>query len=350
MTIDPHPGGPGTGSPAESGAVVRHGVMRRLHGSQPDRKAVRVLAIDGGGIRGIIPAVVLGEIERRTGRHPSELFDVFAGTSTGSILAMGLAVPADEGGPRHPAAMAADAYEEYAPRIFPRARLPQLRGLVHEKYPSAGIEATLEEMLGDARMSDALVHTLVPVYDLYRQDIHVFDTVRAGAGQQDDLLMRQVVRGATAAPTYFDPLPVESADAGGRRLLVDGGLFANNPGMLAFTEVGRHHAGADVVMVSLGTGDADGPVGIREAHDWGLAQWARPLLHMVANSAAQTTDHELMHLLGTERYFRFQTRLPEAGDLDDVTPANLRRLRRVGEQLVDTMSAELDQACELLAR
>ena len=324
--------------------------MQRLHGEHPTKAAVRVLAIDGGGIRGIVPAVVLAEIERRTGRHPSELFDVFAGTSTGSILAMGMAVPGADGNPRHSAATAADIYEEYSPRIFPRSLLPQLRGLVHGKYQADGLQDTLATMFGDARLSDALVHTLVPVYDLLRQDIDVFDTVRAANGEQDDLPMRVALRGATAAPTYFDPLLVGPPVADSRRLFVDGGLFANNPGMLAFTEVGRHHAGADVIMVSLGTGDTDDRLELKGVHDWGLAQWARPLLHLLASSNNQTVDHELHHLLGRSRYFRFQTSLAQDARMDNATPADMRRLRQLGEVLVDTQSELLDTACRQLLR
>src|SRR5581483_9058588 len=123
----------------------------------------------------------------------------------------------------------------------------------------------------------------------------------------------------------------------------DGGLFANNPGMLAFTEVGRRHSGADVIMVSLGTGQPQHRAARREAHNWGLAQWARPLLHIVNSSVSQTIDHELTEVLGAERYFRFQAQLPEGGDLDDVTPTNLERLRRIGHELVTSKAAELDR-------
>src|SRR5579884_2763947 len=117
-------------------------ILARIHGREPHDQAVRVLCIDGGGIRGIIPAVVLAELERRTGRHPVELFDLFAGTSTGSILAMGMAAPGPDGRPRHRAEVTPDAYTEFAPHIFPRTRLPELRGLVQGKYSAAGLEET----------------------------------------------------------------------------------------------------------------------------------------------------------------------------------------------------------------
>lgn len=328
----------------------RQSVLSRIHGDQPAAESIRILTIDGGGVRGVIPAVVLAEIEKRTGRHPTELFDMIAGTSTGSLLAMSMTVPDANGRPRYQASSTVNAYEEYGPRIFPRERWAQIRSLVHEKYSADGLEGALQEFLGDARLSDALVHALVPAYDLVSQDIQVFDSARSALDGEDDMLMRHVVRGATAAPTYFDPFIIEPSVSTPRRVLVDGGLYANNPGMLAFAEVDRRYGGADVLMVSLGTGQPAGQAELQDAQDWGLAQWAKPLMHVVASGTSQVIDYELQHLLGSERYRRFQVELPEACDLDDATPTNFRRLRSLGEELVIKMSDALDQVCVLLAR
>ncbi len=85
---------------------VRAGLRRR------GRRYVTILALDGGGIRGIIPARVVDSLERRTGRPVSALFDLVAGTSTGGILALTLTAPADGGGrPRYAAADLATFYE-----------------------------------------------------------------------------------------------------------------------------------------------------------------------------------------------------------------------------------------------
>jgi hypothetical protein len=208
----------------------------------------------------------------------------------------------------------------------------------------------LEEFLGNARFSEALVHTLVPTYDLVSQDIHVFDSARSGLNVEDDMLMRHVVRGATAAPTYFDPFIVAPPISKRRRVLVDGGLYANNPSMLALTQVARHHAGADVLIVSLGTGAVAARSASEDGQDWGLAQWAKPLLHVVTNGTNKVIDFELHHFLGPERYHRFQIELPEECDLDDATPKNFQQLRELGSDLVAMRGSALDQVCALLAR
>jgi patatin-like phospholipase/acyl hydrolase len=336
--------------PSSQGRSSRGSVLSRLHGEQPAPDSVRILTIDGGGVRGIIPAVVLGEFEKRTGHHPSELFDVIAGTSTGSLLAVSMTVPGADGRPRYQASSSADAYEEFAPKIFPREHWVQIRGLVREKYSAVGLETALRDFLGDTRFSDALVHTLVPTYDLMSQDIQVFDSVESGVNVDDDILMRHVVRGATAAPTYFDPFVIEPPISNHRRVLVDGGLYANNPSMLALTQVARHYADADVFVVSLGTGQTAAQATSDNGQEWGLAQWAKPLLHIVANGTNKVIDLELQHFLGSERYHRFQVELPEECDLDNATPENFQRLRKLAEDLVTKRSADLDRVCAHLLR
>ncbi len=110
----------------------------------------KVLSIDGGGIRGIIPAMILAEIEDRTGKSVAEMFDLIAGTSTGGILALGLAMPGDGGKPRYKAEDLIEFYEKEGLRIFSRParhRIDSLEGIAEERYPSEGIEQVLAGVL-----------------------------------------------------------------------------------------------------------------------------------------------------------------------------------------------------------
>jgi patatin-like phospholipase/acyl hydrolase len=102
---------------------------------------MRVLSIDGGGIRGLIPALVLAEIEDRTGRPVAELFDFVAGTSTGGLLACALTRPGDDGRPLFTAAEAANLYVEEGPLIFRQSlvrRITSVGGAFEERYDDAG--------------------------------------------------------------------------------------------------------------------------------------------------------------------------------------------------------------------
>ncbi|MEJ7714492.1 MAG: patatin-like phospholipase family protein [Thermoleophilaceae bacterium] len=120
---------------------------------------IRVLSIDGGGMRGIIPALVLAELERRAGRPVADLFDLVAGTSTGGILALALAQPGPDGRPARTAEQLVELYETEGPRIFSRNLLQRIRsveGLADERYSAEGLDRALKRYLGDTRLAGRL--------------------------------------------------------------------------------------------------------------------------------------------------------------------------------------------------
>jgi uncharacterized protein len=304
---------------------------------------VRILSIDGGGIRGIIPALVLAEVEARTGRRIAELFDLVAGTSTGGILACALTVPG-----ARPARELVELYRTEGPRIFHRSlvrRVETADGLLDEKYDDAALRAALADYLGTARLSDATTRVLATAYDLEGRAPYFFKSWRADR----DAPMVEVARATAAAPTYFEPIGVDGL------ALVDGGVFATNPAMCAYAEAARlaQEAGArvDVRLLSLGTGRLTRPMHLADARGWGLVEWVRPLIDVVFDGVADTVDYQLQHILGEGAYTRLQTDLDQASDaLDDASPANLARLEREAAELIATRSAELDAVCaELVA-
>jgi hypothetical protein len=296
---------------------------------------VRVLAIDGGGIRGLIPALVLTELERRSGRRVFEMFDLIAGTSTGGILACALCAPESL-----PAAQLVALYEEEGPTIFDRSVFQRIRsgeGLLDEKYDSAALDRALHRFLSDKRLSEAKPDLLVPAYDTASPGPYFFKSRKARESPQDDFALSEVARATSAAPTYFEP------SALGARSLVDGGVFAVNPAMSAFAEVLRHRPGEEIILVSLGTGQRTRKRSFDEIKDWGLIAWARPILDVVFDGVSDAVDYQLRHALEEGRYWRLQVELSEASDdLDDASEINLRRLRRHAEELIETESATID--------
>jgi hypothetical protein len=127
------------------------------------------------------------------------------------------------------------------------------------------------------------------------------------------------------------------------RSLVDGGVFAVNPAMSAFAEVLRFHPGAEVVLLSLGTGQRTRKRRFADIDDWGLVEWARPILDVVFDGSSDAVDYQLRHVLGDDRYWRLQVELTGASDdLDDASPENLQGLRRHAEELIAARSDDLD--------
>lgn len=304
----------------------------------------RILSIDGGGIRGIIPAVVLAEIEQRTGKRIFELFDMFAGTSTGGILSLALAAPAADGGACWSARDLIGLYLENGPVIFHRSlwhRITAAGSILDEKYEAPGVESVLRKYFGDAELSGALVEVLVTAYDIEGRDPFFFKRRKALQASEDDFPMWEVARATSAAPTYFEPYRLKTAAPVGYYALVDGGVFATNPAMCAYADARRFEPTAELVVVSLGTGQLERPIPYDDAKDWGILQWARPILDVVFDGVADTTDYELRQVLEQGRYFRLQTSLDFGSDaMDDASRTNMRALVQKGEELVQDADRE----------
>jgi uncharacterized protein len=314
---------------------------------------VKVLCIDGGGIRGLIPALVLAEIEQRTGRRIAELVDLVAGTSTGGILACGLTRPGPDGRPLYSAQELAGIYVEEGPRIFHRSLLKRIfsvDGWVDERYDDDGLDAALARYLGEATLSQALADVLVTAYEISDRLAFFFRSARARSDPAYDFPLVQVARATGAAPSYFEP--AEATDVAGARTypLIDGGVFAVNPSMCALADVTAAGRADELrLMLSLGTGDHTRSYSFEQTRSWGQLEWARPVLDMVFDGVADTTDFEAATLMG-DRYVRLQTELNIASDdLDDASDSNLAALRREAEQLIAASQEELDRVCRILA-
>lgn len=308
---------------------------------------MKVLSIDGGGIRGLIPALLLCEIEERTGRRIAELFDLIAGTSTGGVLACALTIPGDNGRPKYSARELVRLYENEGPRIFDRGLLKQvfsLGGLVDERYEDDGLNAALAHYLGDHRLSHCLTDVLVTAYDIQDRFAFFFRSSRAREDPTYDFELCQVARATSAAPTYFEPFEV--TDVAGSRTypLVDGGVFAVNPAACAFAE----SDGQAKLVASLGTGAHTRHYQFHDARWWGSIEWARPVLDMVFDGMGETTDFILSTLLG-EHYVRLQVELDEASDdLDDASDHNLARLRAAAARIIRERDHDIERLCAQL--
>lgn len=312
-----------------------------------DRKTFNVLSIDGGGIRGIIPAMVLAEIEseRGTGKPICELFDLIAGTSTGGILALGLSKNGSGG--RQNQYSAEELAEIYASRgqdIFNRSfwkGVSSVGGLSDEKYSHKGIEDVLNEYFGEVLLHQTheMTRTLVACYDIEAREPLFLKSWRV---QHGSIRMKEVARATSAAPTYFEPkqICIESQ----MRTLIDGGIFINTPVVSAYAEARRiiaeednfqHLEESDIFVVSLGTGKLTRKIPYEEAQDWGKVEWLLPALSCIFDGVADAANYHMERFLGTENYIRLQAPLNDADDdMDNASGGNIRNLRRVANDLI----------------
>jgi predicted acylesterase/phospholipase RssA len=315
----------------------------------------RVLAIDGGGIRGIIPATVLVDLERRLApRRVANAFDLIVGTSTGGIIALSLTVP-DGDRPRHPAERLLDLYLKDAETIFPGGGPASLPQRVREgaRYSIAGLEQMLDGYLADTRLTDALIDVVVTSYDLaYGEPVMLSSRPRSGF--VSDVSMVVAARATCAAPTFFKPQVITDGDR--ERVLVDGGVYVNNPAVLGYLLGVQAAAGEErpLVLVSLGTGTRPPRIALSaaEAHMGDSFGAARTLLEAVASGSGHLIHGLLTRLADDERfrYWRMQTTVgPCSYTMDDSRPENVACLSERARELVSGSDEELSAIARALA-
>ncbi len=284
----------------------------------------RILTIDGGGVRGTIPATLLAALERATGRPTRESFDFVAGTSTGAVLAGGIAagIPADR---------LVALYATRAGEVFRRVPLVSLlrRVLGGDPYDVGVLNALVREELGDARdwrLNDAPLDLLITAKRLtdgmpwYFVRDNPVNSCRAGAVRLSDALTA-----SAAAPTYFRPWPIAGIGE-----LIDGGIgVAGNPVYQACVEAFHYtdaYAPADTLVVSLGTGKL-----LQRPRPTWLWTWLGWLLSELLRSPAEQQT-ELVHRHWPQAgFYRLDVELEREIGLDQVS--GIVELQAIGERM-----------------
>ncbi len=328
--------------------------------------ARHILSIDGGGVRGLVAAIVLDALDQefkaagKTGAV-GDCFDLIVGTSSGALIAAGLALPAPDGSPGASPRQLRSFFEEKSRTIFPPrwfcnipviGRLPQLFGPLHNPAP---LEAQLKTQFGDMVFASARRNLMIPAYSIDPRDVVLFRGGPAYAGREEGerfgmIRVRDAVMGSSAAPTFFPPHRIENPDRSLQWTAIDGGVFINDPAMAAVAEAMRLFPGDALRIISLGTGRQTRNYPFNEARRWGFSQWVSPtgrfrtpLISAIQDGQARAVSRQLKYLLG-ENYFRFDYRLEKgrgSDKLDDASKKNLNRLTRGAMEMVETMRPQL---------
>lgn len=329
----------------------------------------KILSIDGGGIRGIVPGQVLialeSKIQQRTQNPNARLadyFDFFAGTSTGGILTCIYLCPSadDPTKARFSAEEAVALYLEYGDDIFDVSFWQRIRtqdGITDEKYDATELEKRLKQYMGDLKLSQLLKPCLITAYDIEKRIEFFFaqhDAVRWGKAY--DFLVRDVARATSAAPTYFEAARTKAPD-GKIYPLIDGGLFMNNPALGAYSEVRNGHENPtteDMFIVSLGTGSSNRSYDYDKAKNWGAVGWVKPVIDIQMSGASNTTNYHLDKIFSAagrrEQYIRIQ---PDSmgnanSDIDDASDNNLKALAELGTATAQRHDADLERIVDIL--
>jgi hypothetical protein len=326
-------------------------------------RTVKILAIDGGGVRGLIPALILAEVEKRCGRPLSRIFDVVSGTSNGAVLACLFTKPDPI-----PGTGLVEIYAHHCKAFFERSalrRVLSLDGWLRPKYAASGVDGSLKRHIGEtAELKDAVTELVIPTYDLRGRAPRamLFSRRAARASPDENFRMWEVARASCAAPGYF-PGPVITS-LSGRRVIhaVDGGVYVNDPALQALCHAISLEEDKDSLadgrvshlLLSLGTGFHDEPILPRRARNWGMLGWAPRISGVMFEGQTDLVSRQVAELLpaspSLRRQWRLQVHLPRPYALDDVSPGGLAFLEETTRRFIEGRSAEIDGMCrELLA-
>ncbi|WP_017259474.1 patatin-like phospholipase family protein [Pedobacter arcticus] len=323
-----------------------------------------ILSIDGGGIKGIIPGMVLVELEerlrQRTGdndAHIASYFDFFAGTSTGGILTCLLLCPSkdDPTKPRFSAREALDLYITNGTKIFESKGFKKVFadiGWVTERYDAEFLEKILLEYFEDVKLSELIKPCIITAYNIELRKAHIFRQKTAKSrGVHRDFYVRDVCRATSAAPTYFSVAEIKSL-AGVRYPLLDGGIFATNPSLSAFVEIKREPEQEffpnDIHILSLGTGVSKQSYDSNELRDTKALFVVPALLDMMMGAATETSHFymkQIFSFLGIpDNYIRLEPQNLQSVEerLDAADARNIQKLMALADRMISQRNQVLD--------
>jgi uncharacterized protein len=330
------------------------------------RKLIKILSIDGGGIRGIIPAMILQDIEKKLNnkKHLTQCFDLMSGTSTGGIITLLLNTPDANKKPKFWASDIVEIYRSLGSSIFYQSLwqyFSSFDGWLREKYSTNKLKSELEMFFGNCRLRDALTNIVVPAYDISLDESILFKSDQAKQHKAYDFFFKEIARAATAAPTYFKPARISDIAQSKSYTLVDGGVALNNPTMSACVHAlnlfGRDH---DYLVISLGTGTNKAVVpGKLSFHGksitlGGKLGWAPEIVDVLMNATNEIVDYEMHEIFkdskGIRGFHRFQVLLDsDHTAFDDVKPQNIKALESYARELIHTQRHKLEEIAQLIS-
>ncbi|WP_264377097.1 MULTISPECIES: patatin-like phospholipase family protein [Wolbachia] len=299
-----------------------------------------ILSVDGGGIRGIIPAIILAEIEKRARKPIAEIFDLVAGTSTGGIVIAGLCKKDKQGNPQYSANDLVELYQKYGSYIFKSSFLRRsiFSWLNCTQYPHKNIEFVLDKYFGDDILKNTLSDVLITSYDIHNNCPFFFKSWKEG-----NIKLKDALRAATAAPTYFIPKHLKINQI--NRVLVDGGVFANNPAACAYASGKRLFPNDDILLLSIGTGRTDRSIEYANSKRFGKIGWIKPLLNVMFASGLDCVNYQMNQVIGN-RYVRIQSQLKLASaDMDNITSKNIKFLQQEAKAMIEDNQKVIEKFC-----
>lgn len=315
----------------------------------------RVLCLHGGGYLGLATAAFLQECERHFNSRCEKSFDLFCGTSTGAIIALGLASGMS-------ASEVVALYQEFGRTVFPPAALPakvlrSCKRLVLSKYDNDALRESLSAAFGNTTLADLLgrkKYVLVTAFCLTTGRPRIFKTDHAPElSGHGGYRLCDIALASSAAPTYFPLATLPSPTGGPTELFCDGGVFANDPALLGYAEAVSHLGckPADVEILSISAprrslSRTRRPRFLKR----GVLGWANPLASIFIDGPSEVGHEALRRITDSSGACYVRMRLAAPGhagsaklDLDSATDDAANALLSIGHDAAQTSRVALQR-------
>ncbi|XVF15580.1 hypothetical protein REPUB_Repub09cG0166500 [Reevesia pubescens] len=327
--------------------------------------------IDGGGVRGIIPGVILAKLESQLQKldgddvRLADYFDVMAGTSTGGLITAMLAAPDGNGRPLYSAKDIVPFYVKNCPEIFPQmsgmfAWAGKLsKALTGPRYDGKYLYKLIRDILGNTKLHQTLTAVAIPTFDIKKLQPTIFSTYQIPIDPNIDALLSDVCIGTSAAPTYFPAYYFKNNED--EFNLIDGGIAANNPTLVAIREVTKQIMKENpdfsqldpldykrflVISVGAGSNKLEMIYNAQMASKWNVISWLyennhTPIIDCYSEAGKDMVDYHnsvaFQALNSEDKYLRINdnTLSGDLASVDIATKENLENLVKVGENLLN---------------
>ncbi len=337
-------------------------------------KTFRILCIDGGGLRGVVPLTILKKVEELTGKKIHESFDLITGTSTGGLLSCALTLknPIKPNENLYSLDQIMDVYVKRGEEIFPQRTkagefLHKGTDLFKPKFSDDGIDKVLKDLVKDYRMNDCLNDIMVCAYDLNNNLPLFFKSRAAKSSPSQNALLYDICRATSAGPTYLPSFGMNYPNNTEEifRNCIDGGVFVNNPSMAALSEFSNHFHEylpesinepdidyEKVFVLSIGTGTYANKVSESGTKNKGELFWVTRIVEIMMRGVNMTTHYEMKEMMEEGNYARFTIAIDseEHSDMSDSSAETTQYLINATKDQIINKPEKMDELSAFLKK
>lgn len=343
--------------------IIFSGKANSSFHQMPKPKTVMILSIDGGGVRGIVPAIILRAIEKKLpiGTSLKNYFHIMSGTSTGALICLLLNKPGNFENAPYTMNDIIRIYYYLSQKVFSVSyfhRITSFWGLKSAKYDAKNLEDCLSNYLGYTKLSESTSALLIPAFDLRSRRMKFFSTNLAKRSPHNDFYLKDIARATSSAPTYFEAACIRNVSNFDEGVYVDGGVGVNNPTIAAIVHsIELYGKNTEIFVLSIGTGtpyssydDNINKLNL-DIKDMGKIDWASYIIDVLMDANSQVAHYQALVGLGPKYYYRIQMNIDsKAMDLDDGTPEHMEELTQLTNAFVIENERLIAEIAETLVR